>query len=91
MKQQRDAKGRFLPKPFDEKLHKDIKEKMLAFHTQENFDTFAYNELLKEVSIKPRVFTEQDIINAFMAGIADSGRGFLLPSKKAELYLRNLK
>ena len=90
MKQRRDAKGRFLPKS-DEELEKEIKEKMLAFHTQESFDKFTHSELMKVVFPKPKVFTEQDILNAFMAGINDSGKGFLFPSKKAELYLRNLK
>jgi hypothetical protein len=59
VKQARDAKGRFLPKP------------------KENTSN--------------AVFTEQDILNAYKAGIADSGKGLLLPSKKAELYLRSLK
>lgn len=64
MKQPRDSKGRFLPKPKPKEF------------------------ILKQESTS---YTEQDVINAFKAGVADSGRGLLLPQKKAEMYLANLK
>ena len=61
------------------KQHRDAKGRFLS-KPKEN--THVCNQ---------RMFTEQDILNAYKAGIADSGKGLLLPSKKAELYLSSLK
>ena len=71
------------------KQQRDSKGRFLSKESSQVINTF-YDQL-HTLTAKPRVFTEQDILNAFKAGISDSGRGFLLPSKKAEIYLRNLK
>lgn len=71
------------------KQRRDAKGRFLSKESSQVINTFC--DQLHALTAKPRVYTEQDILNAFKAGIADSGKGFLLPSKKAELYLRNLK
>lgn len=80
MKQQRDAKGRFLPKPKDV-LPTRISTKVITL-PENTTPVYMYEQ---------RMFTEEDIFNAYIAGINDSGKGFLLPSKKAELYVSPLK
>ena len=40
---------------------------------------------------KERIFTKEDIILAFKAGINESNKGFLTPTKKAEMYYAQIK
>jgi len=71
------------------KQRRDAKGRFLSKEDSKDINTFL--DQLSNLTAKPKVFTEQDILNAYKAGITDSGKGLLLPSKKAELYLSSLK